>query len=470
MTYTLPTPLSDDATHTVEVEATDAAGNTTIFSWSFVTRSGAAANWSDQFPALDYTISNNYSTIRVLATSPFNLSHYARAMWVDGAYWSTAYSQPSPTQLQLYANVYGLADGPHTVRARVADINNIESETTWTFNVAVPPTISYPTPAPYSSVAVPRPDIGFTMADNMPGPLHARMTVDGVLVVDADLPQGPVRWRPSSDYANPSTHSVVATVVDARGNTKMYSWAFTAASVPPMSNAGDCAGCHDQYSHPVSDCALCHVSVYGYDEHGGSPVAPLGACWDCHGGEAGHGPDRLGNCAYCHTGYWSQIPGPHDSAVYGPPHATSTVGCTECHDTSLISEHAKYPVDDVWHKLQCTTCHSSADARVKTAITGHATDCGACHDDLTHRGLHESATSGGTCFNGVCHGTSRNLMDVHASLAGPGSDNPQFANSCDLCHENPAVDTATSGTTCGGSCHPGALGRVPQPKSSPPGR
>jgi hypothetical protein len=159
----------------------------------------------------------------------------------------------------------------------------------------------------------------------------------------------------------------------------------------------------------------------------------------------------------------------HTTAEYEPLHATSTSGCTECHDASLIVEHAKYPVDDVWHKLQCSSCHSSADPRVTAAVAGGSTGCASCHDDLEHRGLHASTTSAGCFFDG-CHDASRNLMDVHADLAGPGSAHPEYATSCDLCHENPAIDTSASGTACRGSCHPASPGRVPRLKAAPPGR
>lgn len=468
VSYQPPVPLSDDTTHTVVIEATDPSGNRTVFPWTFLVRTGAAATWTNQFPAPGATVSNTSTTLRVLATSPYNLSRYSTAMWVDGAFQNSTSSQPVPTQLQLNANLYTLADGPHTVRARVRDINNIESEYAWSFNVAVLPTVSYQTPAPASSVAVPRPDIGFTMTDNMSGPLHALMTVDGVVVVDADMPQGTVRWRPPSDYANPSTHTVAVVVTDAAGNTRMYSWMFRAASIPAMSTEGNCVGCHDQMAHPVGQCSLCHVSVPYYDEHGGSPAAPLGACWECHGGESGHGPDVLGNCAYCHSGEWTQIPKVHTSAEYGPLHATTTTGCTQCHEASLIAEHGKYP-DDVWYKYQCVVCHASADADIRTAITSGVTGCAACHDDLEHRGLHVSTTGAG-CFFGECHNASKNLMDVHAGLAGPGSAHPEYATSCDLCHENPSVDTSVSGTACRGSCHSASPGRVPRLKVSPPGR
>ena len=62
-----------------------------------------------------------------------------------------------------------------------------------------------------------------------------------------------------------------------------------------------------------------------------------------------------------------------------------------------------------------------------------------------------------TCFGAGCHDPSRDLPTVHSLYAGPGSENPEFASACELCHDNPAVDvTAAADMRCTGVCHSGA--------------
>ncbi|MEI8080695.1 MAG: cytochrome c3 family protein, partial [Actinomycetes bacterium] len=68
---------------------------------------------------------------------------------------------------------------------------------------------------------------------------------------------------------------------------------------------------------------------------------------------------------------------------------------------------------------------------------------------------HTSPTSD-TCFGVGCHDSSKDLAAVHALYAGPGSEYPQYATSCELCHENTNPDRinwATATATCAGVCH-----------------
>ena len=61
-----------------------------------------------------------------------------------------------------------------------------------------------------------------------------------------------------------------------------------------------------------------------------------------------------------------------------------------------------------------------------------------------------------SCFGAGCHDASRNLSTVHQLYVGPGSENPEFNNTCDLCHANPAVDTsAAASMRCTPVCHSG---------------
>ncbi len=104
------------------------------------------------------------------------------------------------------------------------------------------------------------------------------------------------------------------------------------------------------------------------------------------------------------------------------------------------------------------------------AVTGHAEadtqSCYDCHgDDYTQAdgiNVHSPGTgsvpqhispTSSTCFGVGCHDVSKSLPEVHALYAGPGSENPEFATTCALCHANPSIDTKTSGAACTGACH-----------------
>ena len=77
----------------------------------------------------------------------------------------------------------------------VTDVNSITTETTWTFTVAIEPTVSSPVPVNGTTVYVPRPTIGLTMADNMSGPLNVRLTLDGTVVLNEARSQGTCAGR-----------------------------------------------------------------------------------------------------------------------------------------------------------------------------------------------------------------------------------------------------------------------------------
>ncbi|MDO8987086.1 MAG: hypothetical protein Q7V14_02565, partial [Coriobacteriia bacterium] len=115
--------------------------------------------------------------------------------------------------------------------------------------------------------------------------------------------------------------------------------------------------------------------------------------------------------------------------------------CSDCHSMDLKMAHVA--VNDA-----CATCHNSA----KFASLGGSWDktCTSCHTTI-----HAAAVVGHTTLSSGCTGApgchpARTLPENHDLYAGPGSANPQFANSCLLCHQNPAVDVANRGS--GGPC------------------
>ncbi|PKQ21190.1 MAG: hypothetical protein CVT66_01700 [Actinobacteria bacterium HGW-Actinobacteria-6] len=435
-------PLSE-GTHTVSVTVETASSGSTTYSWSFTIQFPPAskATFSARVPSPGTTVTA-VAPLRVTIDSPAVMYAGNSAFYLDGVRLSTTASGSGTKKLLAFT--YGSSnytDGPHTVRATVLDQVGIFSEDTWVFTAQVPPTRSALVPANGSTVYSARPPIGLTVTDNSPGTVNLRLRVDGVEVRNGQVAQGAFLWTPTADYANNSAHTVIADVTDAAGNVGSSTWTFTATAPTPMTQI-ECGSCHLTYplAHPMSNCAACHTA----DNHGSGPN-----CGQCH---SSHDASWLGACTSCHTAANPAVP-QHTIANTAVSHTTTTTGCDRCHSTSLVTEHAKYPSTSAF-KYQCTTCHSSTNATVKAAIVAGDTRCEACHSDADHAALHVSATSSG-CFGAGCHDASKNLATVHELYVGPGSENPEYATSCELCHDNPAVNTATSGTRCTTACHSG---------------
>ena len=110
----------------------------------------------------------------------------------------------------------------------------------------------------------------------------------------------------------------------------------------------------------------------------------------------------------------------------------------------------------------CAVCHANPTRGDLTA--GKTTvDCDGCHAsegvDFHERqaAAHVSPTTS-SCFGAGCHDASKSLPAVHAPYVGPGSANPTYATTCELCHQNAdpdRIDWATATAACTGSCHSG---------------
>ncbi len=150
-------------------------------------------------------------------------------------------------------------------------------------------------------------------------------------------------------------------------------------------------------------------------------------------------------CDSCHDG---------ENARHEALHATSvslSCGGAGCHTApNLVSIHI-----NAGTALDCGSCHESTDPTVTAAVAAGDMTCETCHPGQPHADFvarHTSITSSG-CFGAGCHDSSKNLSTVHTLFAGTVSENPEYPTTCALCHANPAINTATSGVRCTGSCH-----------------
>ncbi len=421
-----------EGSHTVRLEADILGGGMATYEWSFAIKyaAGSQATFSSRTPAAGSTVTS-YPTMRFTVASPSAVTRTNIFVYIDGtrvAHTSNVYSGTTHFVTVNPAYFTNL-DGPHTVRVVVLSNAGVVTEDTWSFQTQILPTLTGEYPTVAAPAHVPRPQIGVMVDDNAPGQQHLHFRLDGVTVFDGPVDQAIFRFTPTSDFANNSTHNVVADVWDAAGNTKSLSWSFTVVALPAMSDSGSCTACHPVYpgAHPFTNCSGCHADDPLYDPHESNRYAPLGPCYDCHGSSYTHPASSVSNCVWCHTNPdWTQIPRHETSPATA--HESELTECSPCHDLNLVTEHAKYPADSPF-KNQCASCHVNEDSAVKTAIANHDTSCYACHGqgDPHHEEPDLSASAqpaGPQCS--VCH---TNLTLEHLK-----STSSSAADACDACH------------------------------------
>ncbi len=126
------------------------------------------------------------------------------------------------------------------------------------------------------------------------------------------------------------------------------------------------------------------------------------------------------------------------TAVPRPRRSSESLGPVESLDCRLSDGHAEADATD------CYGCHG--DDYVPDGNNVHNPGVGAAPD-------HMSPTSA-SCFGAGCHDASKDLAAVHSLYVGPASERPQFATTCELCHDNPAVDiSAAADMRCTPACH-----------------
>ncbi len=329
-------------------------------------------------------------------------------------------------------------------------------------------------PANGSTVAVPRPEIGFTFWGSVPGPKRVVLTVNGVVRYDAMTPQGDFRWTPPSDFASGSTVTVRATVYTGEYPSQVNlgfpltgpfasPWSFQVVA-SPMAWTGDCVTCHQTYpeAHPVSDCTACHGTTTATDENDGASahsqsanaLYPAGACLGaCHevwqGSPYAHGtwenvfwespqgsqyyprsPIGTGEytCTSCHSAAWPSIER-HSAGTLAAQHAGSfESSCADCHSADLMVEHGKYP-EGATFKNQCDTCHGNPAAQA--AITAGDTSCDACHDLASAHTFHDDIAVS-SCTE--CHSSDVVALHPDTTCAECHAIQPHAGATCTTCH------------------------------------
>lgn len=324
------------------------------------------------------------------------------------------------------------------------------------------PSISGLTPV-YGSVAESSsPEINARILVNSGAkPATVEVRVDGTLVPSAY--DGAITNEVSAfvgGLSDDTTHTATVTVIDAAGSTATASTSFLLEKGPRMLHwdaAADCRTCHGStvphtnsvcYT-PSADsearCMVCHMGIHNtYPE---TPYPRYYEC-NCHYYSTAGTPNwahRLNpaTCKTCHTMFrQGQDPVPPETVR----HTTEVPTCTPCHRHEVRFEHARRKTD-AGVAYGCNTCHTSAVARVQTAITSGSTDCAGCHDPIDHVAPH-TGTVAANCQ--ACH--SGNLDEEHVTRHGLD---------CEVCHSStdPAVfaairDHKRACTACHTGDHP----------------
>jgi len=435
-----------DGPHTITAQVRDSVGLDATRSWDVTVAAPPVA--SAFSPATNSTSRTPLITAHVADNSPGTLS---ATMKIDTVSVASSFNNGTGT-ISYQVPGPGLTDAAdHTVELTMTDAAGNISTKSWTFHIQTvsDATFTGQTPAPGSTIQM-QPESAFVVAHSttnlVSGSVH--LSVDGHAV-------SPAVTQPDSKTLNISgvmpvlstgSHEVEVSVTDAVAHTTTSSWTFTIASVP------GCTECHVGYptGHliptltgsvtPPACGGGCHIGSGHYQ--GPSPADVTGCSPStCHLGDATHGDEALAGyaCSDCHSPAWPGVPRHTDSQV-STSHTSSTTGCDECHSTSLITEHAKYPNPAL--SSLCMRCHGdTASQTVKDAVTAGSTDCAACHGSAAnHFAAHTGVLpAGGGCDE--CHET-----DMSA----------EHEDNCVLCHESTddrVIAAIADGNAKCGSCH-----------------
>ena len=352
--------------------------------------------------------------------------------------------------LTTYPVGAALGDGTHRVVATIKDAANAVQTDTWSYIIAMPPTLGTPTPAANSRVTTFMPVISIPVTDNGPGTMTATATVNGASA-SAAVSSGVARVA-SPALPNDATTTVTVTVRDAGGSRASKTWSFYVEVYPEMfSTVGVCANCHVGFETDPDmgpTCSMCHAGQLDHP-HQGTPSsfhfkANVTSCSPCHVSDITVEHARWTNhagaamtCLTCHS--------PSASAAVKAAIASGHAQCADCHadtsheslhtttvspacagagchaGTSLTSIHINSGTT-----LTCATCHSSTNPLVVAAIAGHNRDCTACHGSAGHTAQHDTAVTP-ACTGSSCH-VGTNLLPIHI--------NAGSTLTCDSCHKS----------------------------------
>lgn len=211
-------------------------------------------------------------------------------------------------------------------------------------------------------------------------------------------------------------------------------------------------------------CSTCHGPTDHAAAHDKALLDAPG-CQQCHQGNVvpEHAARNL-SCAACHSStssivqqaiilgksgtevYCLSCHGPSNHEVQHDKTFVDENFCQECHKSNVVKEHATWNVG-------CSVCHSSADAKVKQAISkgqgtsGSPVYCADCHGVIDHASVHNKALiDNATCTQ--CHNS--NVVPEHSARG----------LKCGVCHQSTnagviqAISAGRSGTSvfCS-TCH-----------------
>ncbi len=214
--------------HTIKVTATDAAGNTSVFSNinTFTVDSVAPNAPVVTAPANGSTVNTTTPTFTGTAEADSKVRLYVDGVLVDSttANGSGAWSKVSAA----------LTQGSHTIKATSVDaagnVSSFSNTNTFTVDPVAPNAPVVTAPANGSTVATTTPTFTGTAEANS----KVRLYVDGVLV-DSTTANGSGAWSKASAALAQGSHTIKATSVDAAGNVSGFSNTntFTVDTVAP---------------------------------------------------------------------------------------------------------------------------------------------------------------------------------------------------------------------------------------------
>jgi len=285
-----------------------------------------------------------------------------------------------------------------------------------------------------------------------------------------------------------------------------------AARKDAAGNPYDCNTCHNSARSDVqtaiatgdASCIKCHASIHPGTQYIPAhetrlKTQPAVSCNACHNPNLVnlHSNYTLG-CDTCHNSVKAEVrtaiknldtdcnschinPVRHTTANLDTRHTSTYIpnpqlDCRQCHSNLLSTEHAgRQSKTNPGQTINCDSCHTSADAAVRNAITNRQTNCDACHTvhpndaaahtnpaftalvkdpdmdcalchtnviSAEHTARKDAAGLNYTC--GTCHNSTR--TEVKTAISNKNKN-------CEACHIDPATQQPTVHTKSGPPLH-----------------
>jgi hypothetical protein len=244
------TALADDATHTVSVAVTDAAGNVGTRSWTFRTHAtlpavtavspapGSAASVSSPVLSVSFAdamgLAAQPSMVLDGVSVPCSWSYTQSGGYWEGDewddWWVPIYDYTRGT---VSRSSSALSNGTHTATVQVTNnIGGVKSYT-WSFTVGAPPQVSLPSPAQGAFVSTLTPTVSAKVTSNATI-ASTSVFIDGVAALSSyNGTTKVVSAIPLSPLVDDAPHTVLVTVTDTGGLSGTLTWDFVTHSAPP---------------------------------------------------------------------------------------------------------------------------------------------------------------------------------------------------------------------------------------------